>query len=128
MTRCTLTVIVLGGVLVGSSATVAIGRASPVRPDKADWVKIKTAAALRNEGMARHRTAHFRVFAGSLGLSELATIHPLAPGPCATALTYLYGNLLDLRNAEPGENFAPLRRFVAREPSIRACAPPRPAP
>jgi hypothetical protein len=33
--------------------------------------------------------------------------------------------LLDLQDAHPGENWAPLRRFVAREPSIRACAPRR---
>jgi hypothetical protein len=135
MTRRALMVAALTGVLMGSFATAAVSRGSPqsaqarrarpVRPDQADWEQIKAAAKLRNMGMARHRTAHFRVFAGSLGLSELATIHPLAPGRCRTALTYLFGNLLDLQNAEPGENFAPLRRFVAREPSIRACAPRR---
>ena len=140
MPRPTLIAIAITAVLVGSSATPALGRGAgasrpgghrativsavrSTRPDKADWASIRAAAHLRNMGMARHRTAHFRVFAGSLGLSELATIQPLAPGPCRTALTYLYGNLLDLQNAERGENFAPLRRFVAREPSIRACAP-----
>ena len=141
MPRRALTLTAITAVLVVGSAPPAVGRLSPSsqtghdrnaaigyaarreRPDEADWQKIKAAAHLRNLGMARHRTAHFRVFAGSLGLSELATIQPLAPGPCRTALTYLYGNLLDLQNAERGENFAPLRRFVAREPSIRACAP-----
>jgi len=140
MPRPTLIVTAITAVLVGSSATPALGRRAVSsgpgghraaiasaprrqRPDEADWEKIKAAAHLRNLGMARHRTAHFRVFAGWLGLSELATIQPLAPGPCRTALTYLYGNLLDLQNAERGENFAPLRRFVAHEPSIRACAP-----
>ncbi len=49
----------------------------------------------------------------------------LRDGSGRTALTYLYGNLLDLQNAEPGENWTPLRRLVAREPSIRACAPRR---
>jgi hypothetical protein len=140
-----LTLTAITAVLAVGSAASALGRASPSqrpghdrnatigsaarreRPDEADWQKIKAAARLRNMGMARHRTAHFRVFAGSLGLSELSTIQPLAPGSCRTALTYLYGNLLDLQNAERGENFAPLRRFVAREPSIRACAPRRSA-
>lgn len=129
MPRRMLALTVVTAMLVGSSATAAVGAASvslPVRPDKADWHEIEAAARLRNMGMARHRTAHFRVFAGTLGLSELSTIEPLAPGRCQTALRYLYGNLLDLENAEPGENFAPLRRFVAGEPSIRACAP-RPA-
>lgn len=135
MTRRTLTVIALAGVLVGNSATAAVGRAQPaqphvrralpVRPDHADWEKIETAAQLRRMGLARHRTAHFRALAGTFGLNELAMIHPLAPGPCRTALTYLYGNLLDLQNAAPGENWTPLRRLVAREPSIRACAPRR---
>jgi hypothetical protein len=93
------------------------------RPDRADWEKIKAAAGLRHLGLSRHRSARFRAFAGYLGLSELLTIHPLAAGRCATAVIYLYNNLLDLENAQPGENWAPLRRLVAKEPSIRACAP-----
>jgi hypothetical protein len=92
-------------------------------PDRADWEKIQAAARFRRIGLAPHRTAHFRAYAGSLGLSELDTIQPLAPGRCREALTYLYGNLLDLQDAQPGENWTPLRRLVAREPSIRACAP-----
>ena len=92
-------------------------------PDRADWEKIKAAAQFRRIGLAPRRTAHFRAYAGSLGLSELETIQPLGPGRCREALTYLYGNLLDLQDAQPGENWTPLRRLVAREPSIRACAP-----
>lgn len=134
MTKRTLTVIALTGVLMGSTATPAVSRVSadpprmhvrPARPARADWEKIQAAARWRQLGLARHRTAHFRAFAGTLGLTELATIHPLGPGPCRTAVTYLYGNLLDLQNAVPGENWTPLRRLVAREPSIRACAPRR---
>jgi hypothetical protein len=134
MTKRTPIVIALTGVLMGIPAPAAVGRLSgppaaarvhalPVRPDRADWEEIKAAAESRRLGLARHRTAHFRAFAGTLGLNELATIHPLAPGPCLTAVRYLYGNLLDLQNAAPGENWTPLRRLVAREPSIRACAP-----
>jgi hypothetical protein len=119
-----LTVAAITAVVVGSSAAPAASRsARPARPDKADWEKIQAAAKLRDIGLAPHRTAHFRAFAGSMGLSELRDIHPLAPGPCRRALTYLYGNLLDLQDAHPGENWTPLRRFVAGEPSIRACAP-----
>src|ERR1700751_5366844 len=84
-------------VLVGGSASASA--ALPKRPDKADWEKIQAAANLRRDGLAPHRTAHFRAFAGYLGLSELREIHPLAPGPCRRALTYLYGNLLDLQDA-----------------------------
>jgi hypothetical protein len=78
--------------------------------------------------LARHRTARFRSFAASLGLSQLASIHPLAPGRCLTAVIDLSNNLLDLENAVPGENWNPLRRAVAKEPSIRACAPRHKAP
>ena len=102
--------------------SVASAARAPL-PDQADWEKIKAAARFRRIGLAPHRTAHFRAYAGSLGLSELETIQPLGPGRCRRALTYLYGNLLDLQDAAPGENWAPLRRLVAREPSIRACAP-----
>ncbi|MGH2892937.1 MAG: hypothetical protein ACRDPM_06680 [Solirubrobacteraceae bacterium] len=41
-------------------------------------------------------------------------------------MTYLYNNLLDLDNASPGENWALLRRAVAKEPSTHACAPQPP--
>jgi hypothetical protein len=98
----------------------------PLRPDRADWQKIQAAAHLRRNALEPHRSAHFRAFAAFLGLSELATIHPLAAGRCATAVIYLYDNLLDLQDASQGENWNPLRRAVAKEPSIRACAPPQP--
>ena len=81
------------------------------------------AARLRSMALAPHRTARFRAFAAQLALRELVSIHPLGHGRCATAVTDLYHNLLDLENASPGENWAPLRRAVAREPSIDACAP-----
>lgn len=140
MHRWMLTATAIAAVLIASSATAAVGAsASPrpalgshtptgsaarsSRPNRADWEKIETAARLRRTALARHRTARFRAFAASLGLSELVSIHPLAPGRCATAVTYLYDNLLDLENAYPGENWNPLRRAVAKEPSIRACAP-----
>ncbi|MBV9416212.1 MAG: hypothetical protein JO363_14625 [Solirubrobacterales bacterium] len=132
----------IAAVLIGGLATVAVSRVSasarPLRPshpstgsaaarsrrpDKADWEKIKVAARLRTMALAPHRTARFRAFAAQLGLRELVSIHPLEQGRCSTAVIYLHNNLLDLENAYPGENWAPLRRAVAREPSIDACAP-----
>jgi hypothetical protein len=100
-----------------------VHRGRPARPDEADWERIKAAAHLRDLALQPHRSAHFRAFSAFLGLSELVTIHPLGPGRCATAVVYLYDNLLDLHDATPGENWNPLRRLVAKEPSIRACAP-----
>ena len=143
--RLMLTATAIAAALIGSSATAASSvSASPrpalprhtatgsaarsSRPDRADWEKIRAAARLRDLGLTPHRTAHFRSFAGYLGLSQLEMIQPLAPGRCQVALRYLYGNLLDLRDAHPGENWTPLRRFVANEPSIRACAPRRARP
>src|SRR6478752_684712 len=118
----TLTAIAIAAVLIGSTATVAVGGVSgsshparpprtptgaaarSSRPNKAEWEKIKTAARLRSTALAPHRTAHFRSFAAFLGLNELVTIHPLAPGRCRTAVIDLYDNLLDLENAYPGDN------------------------
>jgi hypothetical protein len=128
-------------ILIGSSAAAAVsgvpGSPRPARPphtspgsaarssrpERADWEKIKNAAHLRTMALAPHRTARFRAFAAYLGLKELVSIHPLAPGQCATAVTYLYNNLLDLENAYPGENWTPLRQAVPKQPSIDACAP-----
>jgi hypothetical protein len=137
----TLTAIAIAICLMGSSAaTAAIGvsassrspsaqnprsatAALSSRPNKADWIKIKTAARLRNMALAPHRTARFRSFTAMLGLGQLASIHPLARGRCLTAMIDLHNNLLDLEEAIPGENWGPLRRAVAKEPSIHACAP-----
>jgi hypothetical protein len=136
-----LTATAIAAVLIGISATTAVSSASAsprpalpphastasaarsTRPDRADREKIQTAARLRAAALAPHRTARFRAFAAYLGLTELVSIHPLGPGRCATAVTYLYNNLLDLENAYPGENWNPLRRAVAKQPSIHACAP-----
>ena len=133
----------IAGFVVGSPAVAGMSRASTSvrvapadgargptgsvarspRPNRADWITIKTAAGLRRLALAPHRTARFRAFAAFLGLSELVSIHPLAPGRCLTAVIDLYNNLHDLENAQPGEKWAPLRRAVAHEPSIDACAP-----
>lgn len=125
MHRRTLTAIAIAAFSVASPAALAASASAalPSRPSKADWQKIQTAASLRKMALARHRTARFRSFTASLGLGQLASVHPLAPGRCRNAVTDLYNNLLDLENAFPGENWNPLRRAVAKEPSIHACAP-----
>jgi hypothetical protein len=133
LTVTAVAAVLMAGTAAGTSQARSRHHSTPptarrVRPDHADWLTIMAAAHTRDLGLARHRTAHFRAFAGDLGLNELATIHPLAPGRCEDAVTALHGNLLDLANAHPGENWEPLRRFVAREPSIRACAPRRSQP
>jgi len=138
----TLIVIASGAILIAASATAAAHTASthaqsggvggsitwtpntpPPLPDQADWRRIQDAAGLRHLALEKHRTAHFRSFSAALGLSELNVIRPLGPGRCQTSVKFLYDNLLDLENASPGENWNPLRRLVAKGPSIRACAP-----
>lgn len=129
MRRCILTAAVLAVTCLASSAPTALSRTSTgpgvrsSRPDKADWIKIKTAAGLRTLALAPHRSPRFRAYAAFLGLTQLASVHPPGPGPCLISVIYLRNNLLDLENAYPGENWDPLRRIVAKEPSIRACAP-----
>jgi hypothetical protein len=98
----------------------------PLRPDRTDLEKIRAAAGLRRLALQPHKSAYFRSFAAHLGLTELLSIQPLRPGRCATAVIDLYDNLLDLSDAYDGENWNPLRRAVAKEPSIRACAAPQP--
>src|SRR5690349_9066117 len=121
----TLTLVAIAAALTGSPAALpaTASAARPTHPNKADWHTIQSAARLREMALAQHRTARFRFFAATLGLGQLASIHPLAPGRCLTAVTYLFNNLLDLENAFPCENWDPLRRAVATEPSIRACRP-----
>jgi hypothetical protein len=116
--------IALAVALAGAPASAgAVPGHGPSRPGRAGWQKIKAAAKLRHAALERGRTANFRAVAANLALSDLSTLRPLAPGHCATAVIYLHNNLLYLENAYTGENFNPLRRAVATEPSISACSP-----
>ena len=59
-----------------------------------------------------------------LAARTLLTVR-IAAGPCATYVTQLYGNLRDLMDAYPGENWRPLIRLVPRQPSLaHACRNP----
>ena len=73
--------------------------------------------------LAPGRTALYRSFAAYMGLSGLMSLHPILPGRCATAVSYLYDNLLDLHDAYPGEDWRPLRRLIRKQPPLSACAP-----
>jgi hypothetical protein len=73
--------------------------------------------------LAPGRTAFYRSFAAYMGLSGLMSLHPILPGRCATAVSYLYDNLLDLHDAYPGEDWRPLRRLIRKQPPLGVCAP-----
>jgi hypothetical protein len=93
------------------------------RLDAADWATVENAVRLRTMALRPGRTALYRAFAAYMGLNGLLSLHPVLPGRCATAMSYLYDNLLDLRHAYPGEDWRPLRRLIRKQPALSVCAP-----
>ena len=91
--------------------------------DAPDWATVQNVVRLRTMALAPRHTSLYRSFAANMGLTALLNLHPVQPGRCATAVSYLYDNLLDLHDAYPGEDWRPLRRLVRIQPSLRACAP-----
>jgi hypothetical protein len=98
------------------------GRTSS-RLDAIGWLKVRQAVHLRTMALAPKRTALYRAFAADMGLQSLMGLRPVRGGRCAVAVLYLYDNLRDLLDAYPGENWQPLRRLIAKQPSLFACAP-----
>ncbi len=95
----------------------------PSRLDAADWATVQNVVRLRTMALAPRHTALYRSFAAYMGLTALLNLHPVQPGRCATAVSYLYDNLLDLHDAYPGEGRRPLRRLIRTQPSLSVCAP-----
>ena len=95
----------------------------PSRLDAADWETVQNVIRLRTMALAQGRTALYRSFAAYMGLTALLGLHPVRPGRCATAVLYLYDNLLDLHDAYPGEDWRPLRRLIRKQPPLSVCAP-----
>jgi len=93
------------------------------RLDAADWATVQNVVRLRTMALAPGRTATYRSFAAYMGLTALLHLHPVRPGRCAIAISYLYDNLLDLHDAYPGENWRPLRRLIRTQPPLTVCAP-----
>jgi hypothetical protein len=97
-------------------------------PSAADYGTIRTAAAVRDQALFHERDWRRKSYAASLALRTLLTVR-LAPGPCATYVTELYGNLRDLADAYPGENWRPLVRLMLHQTSIgQACRQPGRSP
>lgn len=97
-----------------SAGTVPAARPDPW-PSAADYGTIKTAVAVRDQALFHEKDWRRRSFAAMLAARTLLTVR-IAPGPCATYVTQLYGNLRDLMDAYPGENWRPLIQLVRREP------------
>jgi hypothetical protein len=91
----------------------------------ADYGTIKTAVAVRDDALLHERDWRRKSFAASLAARTLLTVR-IGSGTCAAYVTELYGNLRDLMDAYPGEDWRPLVRLVRHERSpIRACKQPR---
>jgi hypothetical protein len=93
-------------------------------PSPADYGTIKTAVAVRDDAVFHQRDWRRKSFAASLALRTLLTVR-IGAGTCATYVTELYGNLRDLLDAYPGEDWRPLVRLLRHQPSFgRACRQP----
>lgn len=113
--------------LIGLSV-LAIGPGAAtlrVWPSAADYTTIKTAAAVRDHVLFHVRDWRQKAYGAKLALDTLATVR-LKPGSCASFVGELIGNLEDLANAYPGEDWGPLKRTLRQEPSVaRACRRPQ---
>ena len=112
----------------GTLRNPSAGSHQAVRPDPwptaADYGTIKTAAAVRDQALFLEQDWRRKSFAAMLAARTLLTVK-VAAGPCATYVTQLYGNLRDLMDAYPGENWRPLIRLLHRQPSLaHACRNP----
>jgi hypothetical protein len=93
-------------------------------PGAADYRTITIALAVRDDALFHQRDWRRKAFAASLAARTLLTVR-IAAGTCAGYVTELYGNLRDLMDAYPREDWRPLVRLVRHEPSLqRACKPP----
>jgi hypothetical protein len=130
-----LTLLIALALLAGGCGTTTRSpSAAPVQPvaltpwpSVSDYQTIKTAVAVRDNALFHQTDWRRKSFAASLALRTLVTVR-MAVGHCAAYVTELYGNLRDLADAYPHEDWRPLVRTVRREPSLAAaCQHPRPA-
>ncbi len=119
------TVLIALAIIAGGCGTLAQRPAAAVPgpvallpwPSPSDYTTIKTAVAVRDQALFHEKDWRRKSFAASLAAQTLLTVR-LAPGPCATYVTELYGTLRDLMDAYAGENWRPLVRLVRRQPSL----------
>lgn len=128
-----IALVALAGGCGGGKTTHRAGTVAPPPilapwPRAADYTTIKTAIAARNDALFRFRDWRKRSYTALLAAQTLLTVR-IAPGTCAAYVTELYGNLRDLMEAYPGEDWRPLVRLVRRQPALATvCRPPARAP
>jgi hypothetical protein len=114
-----------GGVIrpaLGDSSTTA----GALRwPGKADYNAIAVAVKVRNQAL-RLTASNQKAHAAQLGMTTLVPLeHTMATGPCAAFVAHIYDELMDLNQAYPGEDWRPMVRVVAHDPSVVSqCASP----
>ena len=97
-------------------------------PTAADYGTIRAAVAVRDTELFHPTNWRRKAFAASMALRMLLTVR-MAAGSCAAYTAELYGNLRDLMDAYPGEDWRPLQRLVKAEPAlVIACRRPPPLP
>lgn len=108
------------------SRAVVVSQALSRWPSAADYTTIEIAASVRDRALFHEHNWRRKSFAAQLALRTLLTVR-IAAGPCASYVTRLYGNLRDLQDAYPGEDWRPLVAVVRRDPPLRlVCRPPSP--
>lgn len=109
----------------GAGQALSSAKAPPTPwPSAADYMTIKVAVGVRDRALFQATDWRTKSLSASLALRTLMTVR-MAPGRCAAFVTFLYGNLLDLHEAYPGEDWRPLIRLVRRHPTLKSsCAQP----
>jgi hypothetical protein len=107
----------------GAGSALSSAKTPPTPwPSAADYGTIKVTVGVRDRALLRQTDWRTKALSASLALRTLLTVR-VAPGRCAAFVTFLYGNLLDLHEAYPGEDWRPLIRLVRRHPTLRSsCA------
>lgn len=93
-------------------------------PSAADYTTIKVAVAARDIALFHETDWRRRSYGASAALQTLLTLR-IKRGRCAAYVTELYGNLHDLAEAYPREDWRPLVRLVHRQAALAtACRRP----
>ena len=93
-------------------------------PSAADYGTIEVAVTVRDRLLFHQRDWRQKAATALVAARTLLTVR-MGAGRCADYVTELYGNLLDLADAQPGEDWRPLVVLVRREPPLAsACRRP----
>jgi hypothetical protein len=87
-------------------------------PSAGDYNTIATARSALHQALFKLTHWNQRAYAAGLAMRTLLTLRML-PGPCATYTSRLYDELWGLADAQPSEDWRPLKVLVRRDPPLR---------